>query len=244
MIGNDKEFIFKKFKVKHGKNSLPITTEVLIFGGILANNISNERIVLDIGTGCGILPLMIAQKNNVAIHSVEIDKNAFELANENIQNSNFSNQIKVFHADIKAFKSPIGENEIDKYELIFSNPPFFQNHFKGKNAQQNIAKHNDELPFDKLAEQIERLLSKNGQFMVLLPEYELSILTHELAKFKILKNAEFYIYHRQNSKVLRIIATFGYKLTDFQPTNFYIKDETENYTQQFIELLKDYYLIF
>lgn len=244
MEGNEKEFVFKKFKVKHGFKSLPITTEALVFGGILAKNSKKSKIALEIGTGCGILSLMITQKNRTQIHSVEIDENAFELAFENVQNSIFAYQIGVFHTDIQHFVSDLGKRKTEKYDLIFTNPPFFQNHLKGKNKQQNLAKHNDTLSFQILAEQVERFLEKNGKFMVLLPPHELGLLAIELNKFNLTKNAEICISHSENSKVLRIIATFAYKEGDFRQTSFVIKDQNNEYTDQFKELLKDYYLIF
>ena len=80
--------------------------------------------------------------------------------------------------------------------------------------------------------------------MVLLPPIQMEQLEKELLKQNLVKTAEFRIHHRQNLKVLRIIATFGFETLDFQTINFFIKDKNENYTQQFIDLLQDYYLIF
>jgi tRNA1Val (adenine37-N6)-methyltransferase len=244
MEGNDKEFTFKQFKVKHGKNSLPITTEALIFGAFLADQIKNEKLILEIGSGCGILPLMIAQKSKSYIESVEIDKNAFELACENVKNSIFSNQIGIFHTDIQSFGFGKMDIQNKNYDLIFSNPPFFKNHLKSKKATQNIAKHNDSLPFDILAKNVGRLLSQTGQFRVLLPPYEMSLLKTELLHFGLNKNQEILIHSSQNSKVLRIIATFAYQSENFRPIHFFIKDTENEYSNQFKDLLKDYYLIF
>lgn len=236
--GLDKKFFFKNFVVDHGHNSLPITTEALVFGAFLAQNINAEICILEIGTGSGILPLMIAQKSKVHIDSVEIDKNAFELAWENVKNSKYSKQIGLYHTDINSFETK------EKYNLIFTNPPFFQNHLKGKSKVQNLSKHNDSLPFDVLATQIKRLLAEKGSFWVLLPPFELVKLTIELEKKGLYKSNEVRIHHSQNKKVLRIIATFTYNINIVQDFHFFIKDENELYTSQFTELLKDYYLNF
>lgn len=244
MVESDKEFKCKYFIVKHGVNTFPVTTEALIFGAYLAQNISDEKLSLEIGTGCGLLPLMITQKSSVFIHAVEIDGKAFEIAFENIKNAGFSNQIGIFHTDIQHFTSEIGINEYEKYDLIFTNPPFYQNHLKGNAVSKNIAMHNDLLSFTELAKTVKRFSHEKTKIIVLLPPNQLNQLEIELKTQKLIKTNEFQIHHRQNSKVLRIIATFGYKLTDFQPSHFFIKDENENYTQQFKDLLKDYYLIF
>lgn len=234
----DKRFYFKNFTIDHGHNSLPITTEALVFGAFLAQNINDEICILEIGTGSGILPLMIAQKCKVFIDSVEIDENAFKLACENVKNSTYSDKIGLFHTDIKSFEA------IEKYDLIFTNPPFFQNHLKGKSKVQNLSKHNDSLSFEVLSAQVKRLLAKNGSFWVLLPPFELTKLTIELEKNGLFKSKELQIHHNQNKKVLRIIATFTYNIKIEHDFHFYIKDENELYTSQFTELLKDYYLNF
>lgn len=237
-------FHCKKFKVRHDIAALKVTTEALVFGGFLANQIKTEKDLLEIGTGCGLLSLMIAQKNQVYIDAVEINENAFELAWENIQNSSFLNKIGVYHSSIQAFGISIAPHDWNYYDLIFTNPPFFQNNFKGNNFEKNLAKHNDTLPFDELAQQVNRFLSSKGSFIVLLPPFELKILEAELTKFGFKKNQEIYIHPTENSKILRIIATFAKEIISFQSSNFFIKNKENEYTDQFKTLLKDYYLIF
>lgn len=189
---------------------------------------------------------MVAQKTSAQIHTVEIDENAFELAYDNVLKSEFKNKIGVFHIDIQRFGSYSSDDlEVcDKYDLVFSNPPFFQKHLKGSNIVQNFAKHNDSLPLHELAMEVNRLLKKNGKFIVLLPDHEMNILENELAKFNLSKNQEIYIHHHQNSKVLRIIATFAYNSEKISKSDIYIKNSNNEYTDQFKTLLKDYYLIF
>ena len=237
-------FHCKKFKVRHDIAALKVTTEALVFGGFLANNPTENKLLLEIGTGCGILPLMIAQKNESSIHSVEIDENAFELAFENVQNSIFKHQIGVFHVDIQLFSPDTGVGEPEKYDLIFSNPPFFQNHLKGKSDLKNLAKHNDSLPFHVLAHQVKRFLNHEGSFWVLLPPFELSLLEKHLNEIGLVKTQEIYIQQQQKSKVLRIIATFAFVETPYSKMIFSIKNHKNEYSNQFKALLKDYYLIF
>jgi tRNA1Val (adenine37-N6)-methyltransferase len=231
-------FKLKQFSIQHGSAALKVTTEALILGAFATNIAKNANHILDIGTGTGLLALMIAQKSGAKIDAVEISENAFLLANENVNNSKFSSQIKVFHKRIQDF-----ENEI-KYDLIVSNPPFYTNYLKGDNANKNIALHNDKLPFTDLANSIKQLLALDGKFVVLLPPKEMNLLEIEFSLQNLIKTNEIQIHHRQNGKVLRIIATFEYKLNEFQSEHFFIKDIDEKYTEQFIDLLKDYYLIF
>ncbi len=231
-------FACKQFSIKHDIAPLKVTTEALILGAYVANFSNKAKTILDIGTGTGLLPLMIGQKSDAIIDAVEIEKLAFELATENIFNSTFGSKIYLHHIAIQSYNPKI------KYNLIVSNPPFFNNHLKAEASVRNIAIHNDLLPFDQLAASINRLLSTSGKFFILLPPYQLGLLESELLRFEIKKTAEFKIHHNETSKVLRIIATFGYNCNEITFVNFYIKDENNNYTQQFINLLKDYYLNF
>ncbi|MES2796098.1 MAG: methyltransferase [Bacteroidota bacterium] len=231
-------FYCKQFSIRHDIASLKVTTEALILGAYAAIESKNSENILDIGTGTGILALMVAQKTKCLIDAIEIEKVSAKLAQENVENSTFKDQIKVYHCPVQAFDS------IKKYDLIISNPPFFENHLKSPQAKKNVAIHNDFLPFQELALGLHRLMQKKGRFLVLLPSSQLLLLEEALNLLNIKKTKEFRIHHDQNSKVLRIIATFEYNFSSVELVNFFIKDQTGNYTRQFEDLLKDYYLIF
>jgi tRNA1Val (adenine37-N6)-methyltransferase len=224
--------------VLHESANLKVTTEALILGGYVANDFNTCKTALDIGTGTGLLALMLAQKSEAKIDAVEIEELAFNLAFENIKKSVFSNKITVHHNSIQNFAKK------NKFELIFSNPPFFQNHLKSSQSAKNTAIHNDSLSFTELSETVFKYLRKNGNFVVLLPAYQLSLLETKLLSFGIKKKAELRIHPTQNSKVLRIIATFAYKTKINSSIDFFIKNHENKYSNQFKDLLKDYYLIF
>jgi tRNA1Val (adenine37-N6)-methyltransferase len=231
-------FQCKQFSINHKEAALKVTTEALILGGYTAVNLENAQHILDIGTGTGLLALMLAQKTSANIDAVEIDEKAFLLANENINISEFKNKIKLYLKPIQIF-----ENKT-KYNVIVCNPPFYSNYLKGENTIKNIALHTETLSFEALSKAVKRLLEADGKFFVLLPPFQLQLLEKELALQNLIKINEFRIHHQQNSKVLRIIATFGFEMVNYQPLDFYIKEKNGHYTAQFIELLKDYYLIF
>lgn len=126
----------------------------------------NENRILDIGTGSGILALMMAQRNaNAEIDAVEIDPDAAELAKLNVQLSPWSTRIRIFNASVQEFSS---ENKLT-YTLIVCNPPFFTDSLKAPSKSRNLARHNDSLPVKDLLECTSNLLTENGKASFIVP---------------------------------------------------------------------------
>ena len=123
--------------------------------------------VLDIGTGCGVLPLMLAQKGVAKVHAVDIDAASAQEAAENFDASQWREQLFSFHADVRKFTMQCA------YDLIISNPPFFVHSFKCDADRRNQARHTDtSLTFRDLIDTVRRLLKSDGRFVVVLPERE------------------------------------------------------------------------
>ena len=121
---------------------------------------------------------------------------------------------------------------------------FFQNHLKAETQARNNALHTDTLSFEDLLKSVIRLLSPNGTFVVLLPAYQ-SLVLEEMAKqLGLFANKKLNIHHREGSKILRIITTFGFTKTEIKEETLLIKNLDESYSTDFQKLMKDYYLIF
>jgi tRNA1Val (adenine37-N6)-methyltransferase len=229
-------FSFKKFKIHQDQTAMKVTTDACIFGAY--TDVRDAKRILDIGTGTGLLTLMLAQRSEAQIEGVEIGKVSYNQAVENVENSIFKDRIKIHHADIQSFFS---ENA---YDLIVSNPPFFQNHLKAENQNRNNALHTDTLSFEDLLSSVIRLLSPNGTFVVLLPAYESTVLEQMANQLGLFANKKLHIHHREGSKILRIITTFGFTKNETQIEQLFIKNSDESYTADFQALLQDFYLIF
>ncbi len=156
-------FTFKKFSLSDSHCAMKIGTDGVLLGGF-ASGFTSSR-VLDIGTGCGLIALMIAQKSTARIHAVEIDPEASLQAAENFRNSPWYDRLQVFTCAIQDFKAP-GEAS---YDLIVCNPPFFQNSLQSKTPERSIARHNCNLTFEVLFKSSSYLMAPGAKLIIICP---------------------------------------------------------------------------
>lgn len=230
-------FKFKQFTVEQGKAAMKICTDACLFGAWIANKYQHKNIqtVLDIGTGTGLLSLMFAQKKKVSIDAVEIDEQAALQAKENFSNASFGNAIHLHQCDIQNFKSNT------RYDLIISNPPFFEQHLKSQNHGRNLALHSEQLSLATLISCIQHLLAKDGQFALLLPYYRLqeAITVANSAGFFL--QEQVLVKQTEQHDYFRAILLFG--TTEINSIQSAITIKNNNvYSSEFTMLLKDYYL--
>lgn len=229
-------FAFKQFTIHQDQTAMKVTTDACILGAY--TNAREAKNILDIGTGTGLLALMLAQKYNTKIDAVELEENAYNQAVFNVNESIFKDKITVYHTSIQEFVT------IHLYDLIISNPPFFQNHLKSETLARNNSIHTDSLSFKDLLHSILRLLSLNGIFVVLLPAYESSVFEQLSISTGLYPQKKLTIRHRKDTKILRIITTFGRTNKEIISKELSINNPDESYSPDFQALLKDYYLIF
>ncbi len=236
-------FQFKQFTIHQDKCAMKVTTDSCLFGAWAANRArsleSETNNCLDIGTGTGLLSLMLAQQTNFTIDALEIDANAAEQATENVATSPWRNRIKIHHIDATEF---LNKNQ---YQLIISNPPFYENELKGTDITKNIAHHDSGLSLPQLLRIIKNNLTADGVFFLLLPykrdeEMRKLFTEHELHIQQIT-----FVKQSVDHGYFRMMLTGRLQATSLSETlidEIAIKDEDGNYTQAFTELLKDYYL--
>ncbi|MEY4541284.1 MAG: hypothetical protein RLZZ306_3041 [Bacteroidota bacterium] len=229
-------FAFKKFIVHQEQTAMKVTTDACILGAY--SDLKKATTILDIGTGTGLLSLMLAQRSEAKIDAIEIDECAYNQAVINVNESIFKDKIKIHNTPIQKFETT------NFYDVIISNPPFFQNHLKSQTTSRSNSLHTDTLSFDDLLDAVLRLLTLNGTFVVLLPAYESSVFEQLSTPKELYPQKKLTIHHRKGSKILRIITTFGRLKQEIINEELIIKNPDEGYTPDFQELLKDYYLIF
>ena len=235
-------FQFKHFTIHQEKSAMKVCTDACLFGAWVAKKIEKNKIkahnILDIGCGTGLLTLMIAQKSTEQIDSVEIDKNAFEQAEENIGLSTWKHRIKIHNNSITNFKSS------SKYELIICNPPFYENQSKSNNDGRNKAMHTTTLSYLELADSLKKNLAENGFAAVLLP-YSIVKNFQEILLLKQLFIVEkLNVAHSPLHPFFRIILIISERKSKLSEHSLSIKNTDMEYSTEFIEILKDYYLKF
>jgi tRNA1Val (adenine37-N6)-methyltransferase len=233
-------FDFKKFSIKQDKCAMKVGTDAVLLGAWIISN--GSRNILDIGTGTGVISLMLAQKSSANILAVEIDKQSTEQAKLNVSQSNYFSQIQVENVSIQ----DLAQKSEKKFDLIVTNPPYFIDSYKSIESNRTIARHSDSLPFEELIDSVIKLLDVKGKFCLILPKNEAGIF-RKMAEIKGL-----YL-----SKLLRILTKpdkesekrhlmqFEFKETEFSESTLVLEEnESRNYTQAYKEFTKDYYLNF
>lgn len=221
---------------------MKVCTDACLFGAWVANLIKEKNIpaelVLDIGTGTGLLSLMLSQETGAMVDAIEIDKDAFLQATANIAASPFAAKIYTWNVAVQKYSL-----ELNRYPFIICNPPFFKNDLKSTNIARNTAMHSDQLTLTELINQVKRLLTENGKLAVLLP-FQRSVEFVELCK-----ENRFYIEEYCNVKqtdqhsFFRTMFLIGTKEVVPIHSELSIKYGSE-YSELFRKLLKPYYLQF
>lgn len=230
-------FQFKQFTVNQDQCAMKVCTDACIFGAWFAAKTADYTTVLDIGAGTGLLSLMLAQKSNSEIHGIELDLGAYKQLKENVQGSIWKDRLSVFPGDARSYSFPI------KYDFIITNPPFFENDLASATEGEQLAKHSKQLTLEELIGVISRNLEPHGAFGILLPYHRWEYF-HQLATangFSLVEN----LLVKQTPKhdYFRSILHYSRLKDQFNPSfELTIRNADNEYTEEFTELLKDYYL--
>jgi len=232
-------FQFKHFSVNQDQTAMKIGTDGVLLGAWTPIE-NNPKSVLDIGTGTGIIALMLAQRSEAEqIDALEIDESAYEQAVENFENSPWGDRLFCFHAGLDEFL----EEPEDEYDLIVSNPPFFSEDYRSANEQRDLARFQEAMPFEELVEAADLLLSENGIFSVIIPfnqEVRFIELCAEVELFPIKITR---VKGTQNTKIIRSLLAFKrYELAVLTSDELVIEISRHEYTPEYISLTKDFYL--
>jgi tRNA1Val (adenine37-N6)-methyltransferase len=240
-------FQFKQFIIHQDRCAMKVTTDACILGAWFAGKIAPGVKVLDIGSGTGLLMLMLAQKHDAEIQGIELDASAFEQLQENIAQSPWKDRLQPFHGDVRNFSFT------EKFRFIISNPPFFEDDLPADSSAKNLARHSQALKLSELIVLIDAQLEATGVFGILLPY-------HRESHFEEIATGRG--FHLREKLRLRQTAGHGFFRTILHfsreeedparkdpvlkdpaaAAELIIRTDTGEYSAAFVELMKDYYL--
>lgn len=230
------DFKFKKFTVRHDRSTMKVGTDGTLLGAW--TNTCASKTILDIGTGSGLIALMLAQRTNenVSIDAIEIERHAFEQATENVRNSPWLDKIKTHHIALQDF------TPASTYDLIVSNPPYFQNSQKPPNEKRVQARHTTSLPYPVLLSSAKKLLASEGTFNVILPFTEgLQFLA--LAKnFDLQCTRQWSFRTRKEKPIERWLLEFSLTQRSKEEGEIILYTSGEEWSEDYKTLTREFYL--
>lgn len=236
-----KPFTFKEFTVHQDKTAMKIGTDAVLLGAWTSLK-NNPTTILDIGSGTGILALMLAQRSNaMTIDAVEIEENAYEQTVENFEKSDWADRLFCYNASFQDFVSEMIE-ENEQYELIISNPPFYTTTFETENTPRNKARFTSSLSFENLLNGVSKLLSENGIFTSIIPFKEESNFVQIANKNGLFLNKVCRVRGNISSEIKRSLLEFSFEKLQIKENELIIETHRHQYTKKYIDLTKDFYL--
>jgi tRNA1Val (adenine37-N6)-methyltransferase len=226
-------FKFLAFNVKQSDAAMKIGTDAMVFGALIDS--AGKVQALDIGTGTGVLSLMVAQQNrDLQIQAIEIAPEAAQEAQENFHQSPFHEQLTIVPAD---FTNHIFHQAFD---LIFSNPPYFEKSSKSGNEQRNLARHDDGLPLETLFQRVAELLAPKGSFWLILPAATMDAYLEFALDRQLYLRREISIFGKPGNLV-RKVCEFQKETGETAFDSLIVRTETGEYTDAYVELTKAYH---
>lgn len=228
-------FQFKQFFIAHDKCAMKVNTDGILLGSIA--DVDNTQQILDLGTGTGLIAIMLAQRSEAQITAVEIEPNAYQQAVENVENSANQQRIAVLQQDVAQLNLPY------KFDLIVANPPYFENSLAARNQERDLARAITGSHFEwlKIAE---KHLSLNGKISFILPSDMAEKLISQSADLNLYCIEQWQICTKTGKAPKRTIATFSRHFTACSHKNLDIYDSSNQYSDKFKQLTNAFYLNF
>ena len=228
-------FKFKKFSIHQEKSALKVGTDAMVFGAHII--VDGHEHCLDIGAGTGVLSLMVAQNNQqLKITAIEIDGNAYEDALLNFNNADFTNSFHLINNDF--FEQEFSQ----KFDLIISNPPFFNDSYPSPNQLRKIARNSNQEFVTSFFSKNASLITDDGKLWVILPSDQVQSWnrTANIYGFKLIHNISIF---GKPEKLIRNICVYskGDTFVNWKDEDFYIRTMSGFYTQQYIEKTLDFH---
>ena len=227
-----KPFRFQKFEILQHKNVFRVGTDGVLLGALC--KVENAQKILEVGTGTGLISLMLAQRNaNAEITALDLNEDAVKLAQENFKNSPFSKRLQFFHQDFKTFESQ------EKFDFVVCNPPFFE---ENNSVKDVLARQQVELTFRNLIEKASKILSSEGIFSVIIPSESVQEFENLAEDFDLYLVRKVNIFGIENGVLKRNVLEFSKKKSALETLDFTIEKSPRKYSDQYLELTKEFHV--
>jgi len=234
----NEKFKFKKFTIQQDKCAMKVGTDGVLLGAWTSLK-NNPNSILDIGTGTGLIALQLAQRSDAElIDALEINDHAYEQAVENFENSPWNDRLFCYHISLAEFTKEAD----DKYDLIVSNPPFYNDNYESDNRSRNTARFTSSLSFDNLISSVSVLLSENGIFSVIIPFKEEIDFIALAEKNNLFVSKICRIKGSQSAPIKRSLLEFSFHKNNEEIKLLIIENQRHHYTEEYQELVKEFYL--
>jgi tRNA1Val (adenine37-N6)-methyltransferase len=232
-------FYFKQFKVEDGRSTMKVGTDAVLLGSVV--KVGKSGSILEIGTGSGVIALIIAQRSNASIDAIEIDKESAEQAAANTLASPWTDRINIIRDSLQEFTP----KALKKYDLIISNPPFFSCSLKSPDKKRNLSRHDEGLSYAELIGCSSVLMAEGGSLWVILPVNESTIFISMAEKEGFMLHFRMNIISKEGRKAHRCILEFKKSVTgNPEEETLVILDANGIHTADYKELTKDFYIDF
>lgn len=231
-------FQFKQFTIRHDKCAMKVGTDGVLLGAWAGIESCNR--ILDIGTGTGLIAMMLAQRSKAVIDAIDIDAEACLQAQENAESSPFAERIKIRHSALSDF----AQTDTGLYDLIVSNPPYFVDSLKCPDQKRNTARHTDTLTLEDLLQDSRKLLAPQGRIALILPYDLKERLADCIRTQNLFLSKETSVIPVPGAEPKRLLAELTAEPPVF-PTFFSqltIEIARHQYTDEYVSLTKDFYL--
>jgi tRNA1Val (adenine37-N6)-methyltransferase len=232
-------FYFKQFKVEDGQSTMKVGTDAVLLGVVA--DLEKVENILEIGTGCGVIAFILAQRSKARIDAIEIDAESVVQARDNVKDNRWKDRINIIHSSLQDFAKQPGK----KYDLIISNPPYFSGSLKSSDKKRNISRHDESLSFEELIDGSLKLMLPAANLWIILPVNESRIFMEKAGNSGLFVHYHLKIAHKSGGEYQRVIIQFRKTSSDkINEQTIAIKNEDDSFTEAYINLTRDFYIDF
>jgi tRNA1Val (adenine37-N6)-methyltransferase len=238
-MSSSKPFYFKQFTIYDNLSTMKVNTDGVLLGALAP--VDNYQNILEIGCGAGYISIMLAQKNlNAQITAIDIDHQSIAQANYNFRNCNWANRLCAYKISLENF----AKSSFNNFDLIISNPPFYLEHYRSIKSQNLIAKHSTVIDFSNFLSLSSNLMNDNSKLCIILSAESYNAIMAIARDYCLFISKQINIIPRENKKISRVVLFLEKHLVyPIEVTNLIIRNEDLSYTNDFLELTKDFLLL-